>query len=300
MASEIERARTYRNYFHAFRTHCEHHGWGDIPDIKLQHDDLPWVQNAAMDAVISEDLRRHLFRGWLTLNTMKQLPLDDNPDLAIGASMWLPVQAYYACHGFGLAALCAIGMQMPDPAAHTHRKFLNMVSTNIVQPGILVSPFGMRCAGDCTLGHEAFHDAAVTPAQGAGCSNLAAPVTAGHAECLVAKCLKTTRREELLKRQRGRRRDLKKARLTQAEKLVICGNLPHTTCLDFLYRMRVCSNYEDADVFLFGQRQQEALEQCGRVIWFTRAVCIQFLNVLRCKLPQVDYTALVEQYNQAL
>ena len=43
------------------------------------------------------------FRGALTLKLMNDLPIDEYPELAFKANIWLPVHSYYAIHGAGIA-----------------------------------------------------------------------------------------------------------------------------------------------------------------------------------------------------
>lgn len=51
--------------------------------------------------------KQHFLRGCMTLKLMQSISVDENPDLAMTSALWLPVQAYYAVHGFGMAFLAA-------------------------------------------------------------------------------------------------------------------------------------------------------------------------------------------------
>ena len=136
----------------------------------------------------------------------------------------------------------------------------------------------------------------MTPAEVIATHNLSAPGTPEHAELLIAKALKTTRRAVLEERQQQTRRQKHRKRLSQAQKQTICNNTEHTTCFDFLYRMRICSNYEDADLFLFGQGQDAALDHCTRVIWLADSICTQLNCAIRRKLGAAAYQQLLDQY----
>jgi hypothetical protein len=229
----------------------------------------------------------------LTLELMNSLPLHDYAELVSGAALWLPVQAYYACHGMGQAALCALGCTMPQRP--THQSFLAMVSRQVVGVGLLAAPFSTVCVGDCTQGTEEFRCSQATPDEVRLASNLATVGASVSAEVMVAKCLKTTRARRLLHRHkeaRGRR-----SRLTHTEKTAICDRMDPTTCVDFLWRMRIEANYEDPDAALYGQAPAGALTYCNDVLWVTSSICLQFDHIIRRKVGQTAYRELFSAFS---
>lgn len=204
-------------------------------------------------------LREPLLRGWITLKAMETLPLENYPELAKTANFWLPVQAYYAAHGIGLATLIAMGSDTPKD----HRAFLSQVANQIVTK-LLPHPFNMACGGDPS--RISASDVRIENFNGniadvKSISSLSNPLYA-QGGLLVAKSLLTTRRrslEDLFERERekkvrpGRRR----RNLTPDEKNRITEKRHPTTVFDFLYRIRVRSNYDDPEIFIYGQTDQD-------------------------------------------
>lgn len=294
-------ATTFRHYFQAYRVCCRAYGYADVPRLCDEQLGLSWFSSGSTKTRPSPVLKRHLFRGWLTLQTMEQLPLAEAAELATGASMWLPVQAYYASHGVGLATLHCTGQTLPGENRMTHSGFLARMSESIANNGYLVPPFDVYCRGDCTCGGEEFENTNVTPDGVRQLSNLSRPGTQAKAEAMVAKCLKAARAETLEKRfeQHKRRATPKRKRLWSHEKQGVVAKLHATTCMDFVYRMRIRSNYDDADLYLFGQQPDEALAYCRDVIWFARALCEQLSNVIQHRVGPASYALLQQEFRGA-
>lgn len=294
-----EGATTYRHYVAAFRVCCGHAGYERADALASYQRGLPWFASAQRNGHVSDPLKKHLFRGWLTLHAMRALPVEREPDLAIGASMWLPVQAYYACHGVGLAALYALNCSMPDDSRLKHRGFLRTISDKIVRADLVAPPFAAGCSGDCVAGTHSFLNTAVSVEQVRTLSNLSRPSSQGRAEVLVAKCLKTTRGKvinDLYAKNRGR----KGKRLSQESKRTILNGIHTTSCFDFLYRMRANSNYDDAEMFLFGQDREVALAHSADVIWLANAVCLQLESVIRHKVGDRAFAVLQREFSTAI
>ncbi len=101
--SGIAEIRTYLNYNEAWTMQFPF----DNSPIHAQSK-LPGFQKLQPSRKYDVDeVKRHLTRGKLTLNLIKYIDVCENPDFAKASAMWLPVQAYYAMNGFGLAVLAA-------------------------------------------------------------------------------------------------------------------------------------------------------------------------------------------------
>ena len=83
-------------------------------------------------------VRRHLLRGNLTLRLIQEIPVSERPDFAMTSALWLPVQTYYAVHGFGMAFLAA--KSGADNLPQTHGAFMREAANRIVRD-FLPSPF---------------------------------------------------------------------------------------------------------------------------------------------------------------
>lgn len=100
--------RTYYNYIRAWLLSFEQEygsgqeGIGEFVHLLTQSANISRVPGTYL---VPQNLSDSYNRGKLTLEAMKSLPIDEHPELTISANFWLPVQAYYAIHGFGVAVL---------------------------------------------------------------------------------------------------------------------------------------------------------------------------------------------------
>lgn len=74
----------------------------------------------------------------------------------------------------------------------------------------------------------------------------------------VGKSLSTTRQEFLAGRFKEKRDKEKKKRLTCAAKNQCCQNEHPTSVCDLLYRLRLRSNYDNPDMYLFAPTEQQS------------------------------------------
>lgn len=201
----------------------------------------------------ADKVRGSYLRGALTLRLMNQLPLDSHPDLAESANYWAPVQAYYVIHGYGLATLNALAAGNP----RDHKHFRSLCSAQVLER-FFPFPFNMMCLMDpldretCTVENCPSGINEIVEI-----NNLSTP-TSSNAAALAGKALFTTRRhflDELFDKHRaeGKRGKRKRKNLKPADKRRLAENLHGTSFIDFLYRMRVRSNYDDPEMFIFGQ-----------------------------------------------
>lgn len=138
-------------------------------------------------------IRQHLLRGYLTLKLIVNIPVDERPDFAMTSVLWLPVQTYYAVHGFGMAFL---------PVRHgvnnlpqTHAAFMRTAADQIVR-GLFPSPFSAILQkghkGNRYLKPELINIRDNWMSIGSGL-NLAYPTEITR-DAYIAQCLDTTRR----------------------------------------------------------------------------------------------------------
>ena len=197
----------------------------------------------------SDELTSSYCRGLLTRRSM-ELPIDKFPFLASTVNLWLPVQAYYAIHGMGIAALVALRHHVPQ----NHRAFRAAFAESLSR--YFPFPFNALCRGGPRANDFTFSHLNISAKDVSGQSNLAIP-RSSIAHFLVGKSLSTTRRN-LIDEQLGlaRHRDVKPGRsyrqLTSHEAAQIANKVASTCIVDLLYRMRVRSNYEDPDMYLEG------------------------------------------------
>lgn len=196
----------------------------------------------------SDELTSAYCRGKLTLMAMRGLPVHDYPDLAATANLWLPVQAYYAIHALGMAALTALGQTAP----RDHRSFRTSFSQTICR--LLPPPFCASCGNGPRLGHFTFTGIVTSPEEVAAQSNLSNPVYS-EGDHFIGKSLSTTREKALLELfDKARHENIKpgcqRRNLKNEERQRVAQNLHSTSIADLLYRMRVRANYDDPEMYL--------------------------------------------------
>lgn len=244
---------------------------------------------AAVDRV-----RGPYLRGELTLKLMKQLPLDRQPDLAASANYWVPVQAYYAAHGYGLAVLNALGAGNP----RDHRHFRSLLSDHGLGR-LFPYPFNVLCAGDPLVQNEcSVENCPAELAEILSVSNLAMP-SEKNAAPLVGRSLFATRKyflRELFDRHRkdGKKREgISRRNLKQSDKRRLAKGLHATSFIDLLYRMRVRSNYDDPEMFIFGQTGEDvAVSHYRNLLDMVKGFALLCGNVISRKIGRTDYEVL--------
>lgn len=202
-----------------------------------------------------ESVQKLLFRGWLTLRAMQLLPIHQHPTLATTANFWAPVQAYYAIHGVGSAVLACLGNSIPED----HRAFRASMSGDQGVQRLLPYPFNMWCKGLSLGDHECpyqFGNCRTAVREAKQASNLQTPNRL-TAHTLAAKALLTTRNkflEDLFEKQRSTKVTRGKIRrnIMSEEKRRTEKKLHPTSIFDFLYRIRVRSNYDDPEMYIYG------------------------------------------------
>lgn len=213
-------------------------------------------------------IRQHLLRGNQTLKLIRQIPVNENPDFAMISALWLPVQTYYAIHGFGMALLAARNgaSQLPK----THGAFMKIAADQIVRR-LLPAPFSAIIQdgykGYSHLKPELINIPADALRVGSG-FNLKRPNQLTR-DAHIAQCLNTTRRAlieaNLEESRRKIRKPGKKHGVLRKERHVeIALRLGPTTVFDYLYRLRLKSNYEDPTMYYEGSEDAEAVLELVR------------------------------------
>jgi len=214
-------------------------------------------------AQISDELTNTYNRGRLTFRAMKILPIGNHPELALIANLWLPVQAYYAIHGIGLATMMALNMAPPQSHSTFRTAFSDLVKR------YLPEPFCSVCSGGPELQNYRVCEL----------NHLRRPDSIEEIECFIGKSLATTRTEFLAARFNETRRIKNKKKLKREEKELCCQNEHPTSICDLLYRLRLRANYYNPDMYLFADDPDEAKKQYNDILLLTE-VLITGLEVL--------------------
>lgn len=247
------------------------------------------IINLRKDARCTNEVRGHYLRGKFTLLLMSELPTNDHPELSISANMWLPVQAYYAINGVGLSLLAILKQKPKD-----HRAFLSCFANIISQ--FLPSPLSACCNGGPCSSSFTFTKINTSYPEVARQSNIANPEYSSG-DHFIGKSLSTTRDKTIgdlfdkarhKQTKRGNRRNL-----NSAEKTSICQGLHPTTICDFLYRMRVRSNYENPDMYLFAtENVQDAASHYMELLYLTNMLVVGLDCIIERKIGAQEMTNL--------
>jgi hypothetical protein len=173
-------------------------------------------------------------------------------DLISFANHWAVVQAYYAVFD-GLNALLVVGH--PNPP-RTHTTLLRWAATEVGNArSPFVAPWTWRTSGPVNAySYDGFPSGFVPDTR----ASTIATVSDASAPHILAKALKTTRDRKVEEKKpswlKGKRTKAGAPRknLTAAELRAHSAALEPTTLFDLLYRLRIRSNYDDADALLQG------------------------------------------------
>ena len=203
---------------------------------------------------VSRELTNAYSRGRLTLRAMLSLPIEEHPELALSANFWLPVQSYYAIHGVGLATMIALGRGSPKG----HRSFCADFSELVAK--YFPEPFCGRCIGGPARGDFSFQKLNTSVGKVSRQSQLANPEFVDDIADILKKSLLTTRvkiLDFLFSIKRSEKKKAGKRNLSATEKENCCHNEHATSICDLMYRMRVRSNYDNPDMYLFASDNAE-------------------------------------------
>jgi hypothetical protein len=239
----------------------------------------------------NDELRRFLAISWASEVQLRLAGLTGDA-LIRYSNPWAAVKAYYAVYMSIHAWLCAIGMggQIDD-----HTKTLRTVASQLIDRGLLPHPWNVTCTGCPELGERRINAIPAGANVNDHFESLASPTLEDFYPRL-AKMLETTRGNRL---QRNRREWLAQNRrkaMRAAEKRTLAGNLHATSVFDYLWRLRIRSNYGDVSAFLMSgldDRTHGAFHSGLVTLTSATRLLIQSLMVARIG-PEVYVDALAE------
>jgi hypothetical protein len=278
---ELERAQeaayaltTYSNYVTAWVVFLNrqygigNEGGNAFRAAMAENDNVRRLQGGI---TVSDELTAAYCRGQLTFRAMQALPVEEHPHLARSANFWLPVQSYYAIHGTGLAAMMALNMAPPQSHMTFRAAFSAVVHT------YFPAPFCGLCIGGPEAKEFTFRNLPTTMDRVVRQTQLANPEHVEDLATFVGKSLSTTRQEFLAVRFEEKRNKEKKKRLTYEAKNQCCQNEHPTSVCDLLYRLRLRSNYDNPDMYLFAPTvQQSAVRSYQELLRLTELLVTGF------------------------
>ena len=259
-------------------------------NMKTATMELKSVQKIQGGRTLDKDIVAAYTRGKLTVKAMETFPIEENRELAPTANLWLPVQAYYAVHGLGLATMVSLGQEMPKD----HRAFKAAFSG--VAAKYFPKPLNSLCCGGPDDKSFNFDSLDTSSLKVKHQSNLSNPKYA-DLDCLLGKCLSTTRNRllaELFNKERHNevRSGKKRRNLSKSRKQSISDKLHATSVVDFFYRMRIRSNYQEPDIHLYALEQpaDEVVRNYSDLLFLTQIIAHSLSFIMRRKIgkPVMD------------
>lgn len=270
---ELDQARKFRTYFNYFT---------NIGDLLAAWDHDPAalfkdvINSAAFQKIQRandadhEKVAKLLRNAWLTEFQICAAGIED--EYVTYANHWTPVQVYYAVY----LSLRALIMFVDPNANNSHVTTLRIAAMQVQQRSALFPyPWRTACVGwPWQPSPQMIH---LPPGEKVQpISNLSGNEKVSFFD-RYAQALKTTRQRDVdAKLSEWKRTKQYKRNQTGQQKQAIANNLHPTTLFDFLYRLRIRSNYEDADAFLLnvdgvdkGKRFHYSMEL---VTWWTLLV----------------------------
>lgn len=285
--------RTFSNYISSYTTAI-----GDVVNLGESQKELRNFKRLQRSSY-NDNIRPQLYRGLLTLKAMESLPVENNSSLAQVYNYWAPVLAYYALHGIGLAAISALGMDLPKD---NHRKFRAVISNNFVK-ALLPPPLNITCKGNVLTNDKISFENIDKDPENIVKTHPWQSLSNSDPCDLIAKALLTTRKAELeIRFARERKRDVKKGHksrnLKMAEKENIANRLHPTTVIDFFYRMRIRSNYDDPEMYIYGQPDPKvAAEHFNKYLKLTRCLAKLFEQIIERKIGHKQWKILNDEFH---
>lgn len=291
---------TYYNYIKAWVISINRkYGSGDdeINAFVAKIKSLTDFNRIQRGASSSPELVNAYNRGRLTLSAIQKLQVDENPELAISANFWLPVQSYYSIHGVGLCSLIALNWSRP----RDHRAF--RASFSLLARKYFPPPLCGRCEGGSTATDFVFPGLITNAAEVIKQSNLANPKSVED-DAFIGKSLSSTRRrilEELFsqKRKTKVKPGCKRRNLSASETQTTCEKLHATSVCDLIYRMRVHSNYDNPDMYLFAADNGEgASNHYKNLRYLTEVIVVGLETLVERRIGEREMTVLKSRFEQ--
>ena len=244
--------KTYKTYINCLGSLIKNK-YGDkfIEEFKAK---LPPLNDISRNNDIdNEKIKSLLMNSWHTeLNFL--LPTTINTGLTKYSFHWAPVQAYYSLY----LGMRAVFESSNINIKNTHEPTLRTISNWIVDRKVFPYPLNCYCLGIRDLKNIRFigFETEVTDEKVKEITALSMPPD-DELELCFAKFLKTTREKQFqnrkekcgLKNKSGK--NLK--RFTVKDKTTIEKKLHKTTLFDCLYRLRIKSNYEEAETYILSE-----------------------------------------------
>lgn len=195
-------------------------------------------------------LEKFLRNAWFT-EIQARIPRG-MPDVIPYANHWLAVQVYYSLY---LAMRALFVVALDRRVVESHEAALRTFAAEVgSRPGLFAVPWCMLAIGDPDVTMPNVKNCPKNDLQAVN------PLTRPRGSDqwnLVALFLRTTRQRRLTNAIDAWKQKNKRKAIRNSERDSLVAALRPTTLMDALYRLRIRSNYEDADLYLTGGASDE-------------------------------------------
>lgn len=282
------RFTTYLHYVKSFEQFLTKNSEERTLKSTLESIDLRRIQSRPEAPL--EQIEKQLRNAWLTECQLSQHA--ENTEMVSVANHWAPVQLYYAVFLSAQAYTLASG----QPLHLTHRSCLRLLASEIKsRPGLFALPWGVSCI-NATSNSEHGFVGLPTSVKLDRHSTLASPKLELFWN-YYCQALRTTRERLIEECAKKWKKQNKRKRLPSGKRLKLDENFHPTTLFDFLYRLRIRSNYQDADSFLLTLEDTEAALEFNRALQCVGFWTCALLETLTSRyLGERRYGEIVTRY----
>jgi hypothetical protein len=186
---------------------------------------------------------KELRNAWFTEVALNIPTILDQPDLIPYSNHWATVMAYYIVHHGARATFAARDGKLPTRVGHDW--LLKQVSELTSERRVFPPPWSVACVGP----EEDLQYIGLPGGADGEHASLLARFRPEYAWPWFRKALSTTRSRAIDQGIQEWKRREKKTRISRGERSRLGEAVPATTLFHFLFRLRLRSNYMDADAF---------------------------------------------------
>ncbi|MFA5410346.1 MAG: hypothetical protein WC321_00575 [Candidatus Omnitrophota bacterium] len=286
--------RTYKNYLKSIELIIETlYGSELFHKLKLAlRNDVPVTAAKPASTVDLNKIKKLLFNAWYS-EIILYLPNSFDPGLKFYSNHWAPVQAYYSVYLSLRSLIESSGVNCRED----HTNTLNLIASWIKNDNLFLPPWNACCKGCVEYGNHKFYclPDGYTAKE---VSTLTNP-SRDNMWDFYSLMLRTTRDRILNKRKMDWKRKHNRKRMLKAEIFELDKNIHPTTIFDSLYRLRIRSNYEDADAFMMGtQTQQDAENYHKALVTITGATLFTIETCIMQFLGKDNFKNLVDEFKK--
>jgi len=188
-------------------------------------------------------LKRVMRNAWFT-EVQLNLP-GSRPELITYSNHWAPVQLYYAC----FLSLRGFFLSSGSNIDKNHIATLRTISSEIERrPSLFLEPISVMCKGDPEHKTEQYPNLP----SGISINRISSLSPSERVSFYDSYCmfLRTTRNRQIETAVNEWKKKHRRKKIGKEKRKCCVDGLPSTTIFDVLYRLRIRSNYADADLYL--------------------------------------------------